>query len=66
MEKTTALGRQLVRLDWDRVVLPKLAWLIKIGVPVTELGDYLTRNPYFLIQNLDDMKVLLCLCHSRL
>uniref|UniRef100_A0A0N5AHU1 Transcription termination factor 3, mitochondrial n=1 Tax=Syphacia muris TaxID=451379 RepID=A0A0N5AHU1_9BILA len=56
IEKTSAIGKELVKLNWETDVLPKLAWLISLDVPVTKLGDYLTRNPFFLLQNFDDMK----------
>ncbi|VDK48025.1 unnamed protein product [Anisakis simplex] len=51
------LGRHLIRLDWNRDVRPKLEWLLETGVPITDLGSYLTRNPFFLIIDLDSMKV---------
>ncbi|MFH4980700.1 hypothetical protein AB6A40_007409 [Gnathostoma spinigerum] len=56
IDSTTMLGKALVRLDWERDVRPKLEWLIKLGLNLQELGSYLTRNPFFLVQNLNSMK----------
>lgn len=33
-----------------------MQWLIKLGFEPSDIGDYLTRNPFLLVQNLDDMK----------
>ncbi|CAJ0932011.1 unnamed protein product, partial [Mesorhabditis belari] len=55
--KNPSLGRHLVRLDLDRDLKPRLQWIVnEIGLDVNDLGTYLTRNPFFLIQDLDDMK----------
>uniref|UniRef100_A0A9J2PNW4 mTERF domain-containing protein 1, mitochondrial n=1 Tax=Ascaris lumbricoides TaxID=6252 RepID=A0A9J2PNW4_ASCLU len=51
------IGRHLVRLEWDRDVRPKLEWLLQLGLPITEFGAYLSRNPFFLITDLSSMKV---------
>ncbi|KAK0403180.1 hypothetical protein QR680_016762 [Steinernema hermaphroditum] len=57
VDTETALGRHLVRMDWDRDVMPKLQWLNKsVGVKPDVMGSYLTRNPYFLIQDLKDLQ----------
>lgn len=58
IDTNTNIGKHLVRLNWEENVLPKIQWLVEdVGVDVIELGSYLTRNPYFLLQDLDDMKV---------
>uniref|UniRef100_A0A0K0FP68 LD27042p (inferred by orthology to a D. melanogaster protein) n=1 Tax=Strongyloides venezuelensis TaxID=75913 RepID=A0A0K0FP68_STRVS len=58
IDTNTSIGRHLVRLDWETNVLPKIQWLVEeVGVDVMALGDYLTRNPYFMLQDLNDMKV---------
>lgn len=60
VDKIPRLGRQLVRLQWKQDVQPKIYWLVKtIGVPIEDVGSYLTRNPYFLTQKLEDMKVVM-------
>ncbi|KAI1724238.1 acyl-CoA oxidase domain-containing protein [Ditylenchus destructor] len=57
MDKETNIGRFLVRMDWDLDVKPKIHWLIKdLGVKTEDVGSYLTRNPFFLTQQLADMK----------
>ncbi|KHJ99836.1 hypothetical protein OESDEN_00175 [Oesophagostomum dentatum] len=37
-------------------VKPKLQWLVSLGFEPSDLGDYLTRNPFFLLQDLNDMQ----------
>ncbi|KAH7727984.1 Major sperm protein [Aphelenchoides avenae] len=57
VDKIPKLGRHLVRLQWKNDAQPKIYWLVKqIGVPIEDVGSYLTRNPYFLLQQLEDMK----------
>lgn len=47
-----------MRLDLDRDVKPKIHWIVNvIGLSIDELGNYLTRNPYFLVQELADLDV---------
>ncbi|KAI6205463.1 MTERF domain-containing protein 1, mitochondrial [Aphelenchoides besseyi] len=51
------LGQELLKLDDERDIKPKLSFLLKeIGVKTTDIGSYLTRNPHFLIQNNEDLK----------
>ncbi|TKR72836.1 hypothetical protein L596_020230 [Steinernema carpocapsae] len=57
IDTTTVLGRHLVRMDWDKDVMPKLQWLRnEVGVKPQEMGAYLTRNPFFLIQDVHDLQ----------
>uniref|UniRef100_A0A1I8A003 SOCS box domain-containing protein n=1 Tax=Steinernema glaseri TaxID=37863 RepID=A0A1I8A003_9BILA len=57
VDTSTKLGRHLVRMDWDRDVMPKLQWLRNtVGIKPQEMGSYLTRNPFFLIQDLKDLQ----------
>lgn len=57
----THIGRKLVKLDWENDVRPKLVWLIhQVDMPITDIGSYLTRNPYFLLQDLESMQVNDC------
>lgn len=61
MDSTTHIGRKLVKLHWENDVRPKLVWLIQqVGMPIADVGSYLTRNPYFLVQDLENMKVSNC------
>ncbi|KAL3075147.1 hypothetical protein niasHS_013370 [Heterodera schachtii] len=54
------IGRALLRLDPERDVKAKIFWLVKrCGVPEADIGPYLTRNPYFLLQSFDDLKAQL-------
>uniref|UniRef100_A0A1I8EF60 Uncharacterized protein n=1 Tax=Wuchereria bancrofti TaxID=6293 RepID=A0A1I8EF60_WUCBA len=57
VDSVTHIGRKLVKLDWENGVRPKLVWLIhQVGMPINDVGSYLTRNPYFLLQDLENMK----------
>uniref|UniRef100_A0A158Q6D7 mTERF domain-containing protein 1, mitochondrial n=1 Tax=Dracunculus medinensis TaxID=318479 RepID=A0A158Q6D7_DRAME len=57
IDTETNIGHNLLKLDWVKDVRVKLKWLMSIGIPAENLGIYITKNPYFLLQNLDDMKV---------
>uniref|UniRef100_A0AC35TGC2 Ankyrin repeat protein n=1 Tax=Rhabditophanes sp. KR3021 TaxID=114890 RepID=A0AC35TGC2_9BILA len=57
VDTNTNAGKHIIRLDWEKDILPKLQWLVQdVEVDATSLGDYLTRNPHFLLQDLNDMK----------
>ena len=44
-------------MDWKKDAFPRLEWLVKtFEVDSETLGNYITRNPFFLIQNLNEMK----------
>ncbi|CAD5234690.1 unnamed protein product [Bursaphelenchus xylophilus] len=46
------IGRKIMYLNWESDVLPRLKWLVQyLGVSPEEIGSYLTRNPYFLLQD---------------
>ncbi|KAL3084918.1 hypothetical protein niasHT_035806 [Heterodera trifolii] len=50
----------LRRLDPESDVKAKIFWLVKrCGVPEADIGLYLSRNPYFLLQSFDDWKARL-------
>lgn len=53
--KFPAVPRHLLRLTYPEA-RTKIRWLVSIGFTPETLGDYLTRNPFVLLQNLDDMK----------
>ncbi|CAD6192226.1 unnamed protein product [Caenorhabditis auriculariae] len=56
IETTTNVGRHLLKLQPNEVK-EKLNWLESIGFEAADIGEYLTRNPYFLLQELKDMKI---------
>lgn len=56
IEQTTRAAKHLLRLDMQTEVKPKLQWIVSLGFDVNDLGDYITRNPFFLLQDLDDMQ----------
>ncbi|KAL3096440.1 hypothetical protein niasHS_004132 [Heterodera schachtii] len=54
------LLRNLHLMPTLRDVKAKIFWLVKrCGVHETDIGPYLTSNPYFLLQSFDDLKALL-------
>ncbi|VDK79816.1 unnamed protein product [Litomosoides sigmodontis] len=60
------IGRKLIKLDWENDVRPKLVWLLhQVGMPITDVGSYLTRNPYFLLQDLESMQVRLNYLYTK-
>ncbi|ETN78669.1 hypothetical protein NECAME_02816 [Necator americanus] len=56
IDQTTRAGKFLLRLDTQKDVKPKLQWLISLGFEPSDVGEYLTRNPFFLLQDLNDMQ----------
>ncbi|KAJ1360138.1 hypothetical protein KIN20_019049 [Parelaphostrongylus tenuis] len=56
VEQNTRAGKQLLRLDLEKDVGPKLRWLLSLGFQVGDLGVYLTKNPFYLLQDLNDMQ----------
>ncbi|VDN22203.1 unnamed protein product [Cylicostephanus goldi] len=49
----------------EKDVKPKLQWLVSLGFEPSDLGDYLTRNPFFLLQDLSDMQRLVNLFNKE-
>lgn len=48
----------LLKLNWDADVKPRLRFLTETcNVPLTELGDFLSGNPWILQQSLDDLRL---------
>ncbi|VDO26556.1 unnamed protein product, partial [Haemonchus placei] len=52
VEQTTRAAKHILRLDMQK----ELQWLLSLGFEVSDLGEYLTRNPFFLLQDLSDMQ----------
>ncbi|KAE9417356.1 hypothetical protein Angca_004232, partial [Angiostrongylus cantonensis] len=57
VEQNTRTGKHLLRLDLEKDVRPKLRWLLSLGFHFSDLGVYLTKNPFYLLQDLSDMQV---------
>ncbi|VDM97736.1 unnamed protein product [Thelazia callipaeda] len=54
------------RFNWEKDVKPKLIWLVhQVGMPISDVGSYLTRNPYFLLQSLENMQVRLNYLYAK-
>lgn len=52
------LGQFYANLDFKRDVEPYILMLTQnIGIPIEVVGDYITRNPAFLKESLDDIQV---------
>ncbi|EFP02501.1 hypothetical protein CRE_31555 [Caenorhabditis remanei] len=59
IENTTSIGRHLLRLEMEDVRLKIELMQKEIGFENEEIGSYLTRNPFFLIQDVNDMRTRL-------
>lgn len=55
----------LLKLDWDKDVRPVLRFLTEVGVPVEELGDFVTTNPWILQQSITDMEARIRYLESK-
>uniref|UniRef100_A0AC34Q053 Uncharacterized protein n=1 Tax=Panagrolaimus sp. JU765 TaxID=591449 RepID=A0AC34Q053_9BILA len=66
IDTKTKLGRHLLRMDWEKDVFPRMAWLVRtLEIDQETLGNYLTRNPFFLVQNLDDIQTRFAYLESK-
>ncbi|EGT35287.1 hypothetical protein CAEBREN_12999 [Caenorhabditis brenneri] len=59
IENTTSIGRHLLRLQMEDVLKKIELMQNEIGFENEEIGAYLTRNPFFLLQNVNDMQTRL-------
>lgn len=59
VENTTSVGRHLLRLQMEDVQKRIELLQNEIGFENTEIGAYLTRNPFFLLQDVNDMQTRL-------
>ncbi|CAA9997419.1 unnamed protein product [Nesidiocoris tenuis] len=50
-------GELILRLDFERNVKPYLQFLLDQGVPAEELGSFITRNPYILNEDLENLQI---------
>uniref|UniRef100_A0A5S6QUF0 mTERF domain-containing protein 1, mitochondrial n=1 Tax=Trichuris muris TaxID=70415 RepID=A0A5S6QUF0_TRIMR len=46
----------LVKLNWENDVKPLLKFLFSLGVPVDQIGEYMTKNPWIFQQSLDNLQ----------
>ncbi|CAB3396624.1 unnamed protein product [Caenorhabditis bovis] len=58
IEHTTNIGRYLLRLRMEDIK-QKVELMRNIGFLDDEIGKYLTRNPYFLLQDINDLQTRL-------
>lgn len=59
IENTTSVGRHLLRLQMEDVRLKIELMQKEIGFENEQIGGYLTRNPFFLLQDVNDMQTRL-------
>lgn len=56
LEERPNVGSMLVRLDFQDDVVPRLLFLKDLGVQDVHLGPMLTKNPYLLTENLENLQ----------
>lgn len=50
------MGSMLVRLDFQKDVIPRLLFLKDLGVQDSQLGGMLTKNPFLLTENIENLQ----------
>ncbi|XP_035537946.1 transcription termination factor 3, mitochondrial [Morone saxatilis] len=56
LEQRPNVGSMLLRLNFNTDVAPKLLFLKEIGVEDSSFGHIITRNPFILTQNLENLQ----------
>lgn len=59
VDQTTSIGKYLLRLQMEDVRQKIELMQNEIGFKNEEIGKYLTRNPFFLLQDVNDMQTRL-------
>ncbi|XP_059412226.1 transcription termination factor 3, mitochondrial isoform X1 [Carassius carassius] len=65
LEQRPNVGSMLVRLDFHADVAPKLLFLKDLGVEESKLGQLLTKNPFILTENLDNLEARVSYLKSK-
>ncbi|KAL2080329.1 hypothetical protein ACEWY4_024122 [Coilia grayii] len=65
LEQRRNVGSMLVRLDFQSDVAPRLLFLKDLGVQDEQLAHIITTNPFFLTENLDNMKARVSYLKSK-
>ncbi|XP_072530981.1 transcription termination factor 3, mitochondrial [Salminus brasiliensis] len=56
LEQRPNVGSMLVRLDFEADVAPRLFFLKDLGVEDSQLGPLLTKNPFILTENVENLQ----------
>lgn len=56
LEKHPNAGQLLVKLDFETDIKKILLFLNDIGLEDTQFGEFLTKNPYILNEEVEDLK----------
>lgn len=56
IESKKEMVEYILKLDFEQDVKPYIRFLHDCGVPADSLGDFLTRNPYILKEDMDDLR----------
>lgn len=56
LEKMKNVPDYILQLDYDKDIKNRIIYLNGLGVPMEELGKFLTKNPGFLKEDIDDVQ----------
>ncbi|XP_028673077.1 transcription termination factor 3, mitochondrial [Erpetoichthys calabaricus] len=65
LEQRPNVGNMLIRLDFEKDIKEKLLFLKEVGVPENQLGPFLTKNPFILTENLEDVQIRVSYLKSK-
>ncbi|CAG2109189.1 unnamed protein product, partial [Medioppia subpectinata] len=63
--KSPQTAQNILKLDFESDIKPYVQWLVDSGVPPSQLGLLLTKNPRLLSQHIDDLNVRLNYLRSK-
>lgn len=66
IERKNGLAPFVVKLDFERDVQPHLRFLTDLGLSADALGTFITKNPLFFKENLDDLTTRVHYLQSKL
>ncbi|VDO97731.1 unnamed protein product [Soboliphyme baturini] len=55
----------LIKLDWQTQAKTYIRFLVRHGIPINELGSYITRNPWIFQQDIEDLQVRINYLESK-
>ncbi|KAI5091716.1 transcription termination factor 3, mitochondrial precursor, partial [Silurus meridionalis] len=65
LEERPNVGSMLVRLDFEKDVVPRLLFLKDLGVQDFQLGPILTKNPFLLTESLENLQARVSYLKSK-
>ncbi|XP_058829278.1 transcription termination factor 3, mitochondrial [Topomyia yanbarensis] len=65
LEKRKGIPQFVLKLDFERDMKQHLRFLTDIGIPVKDLGEFLTKNPMIFKENLENMEIRINYLRSK-